>query len=59
MSTRVFVARLAGCAVFDPNGDRVGRIRDVLVVRRNLQAPRVVGFDPFARLADFLKAETR
>ena len=44
MSTRVFVARLAGCAVFDPNGDRVGRIRDVLVVRRNLQAPRVVGF---------------
>jgi CBS domain-containing protein/sporulation protein YlmC with PRC-barrel domain len=41
--TRVFVARLVGCAVFDPAGDRVGRVRDVLVVYRRKQSPRVVG----------------
>lgn len=43
-ATRVFVARLVGCAVFDPVGDRVGRVRDVLVVYRRKQPPRVVGF---------------
>ncbi len=44
MSTqRVFVARLAGCAVFDPVGDRLGKVRDVVVVYRNTQAPRVIG----------------
>ena len=44
MSTnRVFAARLAGVPVFDPNGDRVGRVRDVLVVRRATASPRVVG----------------
>lgn len=44
MSTaRVFVARLSGCAVFDPAGDRVGRVRDVLVVYRRNDPPRVVG----------------
>ncbi|WP_127793875.1 magnesium transporter MgtE N-terminal domain-containing protein [Agromyces sp. LHK192] len=42
-ATRVFVARLAGCAVFDPAGDRVGRVRDALVVYRKSDAPRVVG----------------
>ncbi|MGA1812110.1 CBS domain-containing protein [Frondihabitans sp. 4ASC-45] len=42
-ATRVFVARLAGCLVFDPAGDRVGKVRDVLVVYRNDEAPRVVG----------------
>ncbi|MCW4386508.1 CBS domain-containing protein [Salinibacterium sp. SYSU T00001] len=42
--TRVFVARLAGCSVFDPAGDRVGKVRDVLVVYRATQSPRVVGF---------------
>ncbi|MHB1171370.1 MAG: magnesium transporter MgtE N-terminal domain-containing protein [Lacisediminihabitans sp.] len=42
-ATRVFVARLAGCSVFDPAGDKVGRVRDVLVVYRNKDAPRVVG----------------
>ncbi len=30
--TRVFVARLAGLAVFDPIGDQVGRVRDVVVM---------------------------
>lgn len=43
-ATRVFAARLAGCSVFDPAGDRVGRVRDVLVIYRSSDAPRVVGF---------------
>jgi len=40
---RVFVARLNGCSVFDPVGDKVGRVRDVLVVFRSARPPRVVG----------------
>ena len=41
---RVFVARLAGVAVFDPYGDQVGRVRDVVVVLRiGRQPPRVLG----------------
>ncbi|MEZ3159727.1 CBS domain-containing protein [Microbacterium sp. BWT-B31] len=44
MSTqRVFVARLAGCSVFDPAGDRLGRVRDVVVIYRKDDPPRVVG----------------
>lgn len=42
-TTRVFAARLVGCSVFDPNGDRVGKVRDVLVVSRAQGGPRVVG----------------
>lgn len=42
-ASKVFVARLAGCTVFDPAGDRVGKVRDVLVVYRKTNAPRVVG----------------
>ncbi|PJJ71595.1 Mg/Co/Ni transporter MgtE [Diaminobutyricimonas aerilata] len=42
-ATRVFVARLNGAAVFDPAGDRVGRVRDALVVYRKTEPPRVVG----------------
>ncbi len=42
-ATRVFVARLAGCSVFDPAGDKVGKVRDVLVVYRQKLSPRVVG----------------
>ncbi|MDQ1546032.1 MAG: hypothetical protein QOH69_936 [Actinomycetota bacterium] len=38
------MARLAGCSVFDPFGDRVGKVRDVLVVYRKSGSPRVVGF---------------
>jgi len=42
--TRVFVARLAGLAVFDPLGDQVGRIRDVVVVFGTAgKGPRAVG----------------
>ena len=42
-SQRVFVARLAGCTVFDPAGDRLGKVRDVVVVYRKSDPPRVVG----------------
>jgi CBS domain-containing protein/sporulation protein YlmC with PRC-barrel domain len=42
-ATRVFVARLAGCSVFDPAGDKVGKARDVVVVYRRTESPRVVG----------------
>lgn len=40
---RVFVARLAGCAVFDPVGDKVGKVIDVLVSYRRSGAPRATG----------------
>ncbi|XPP25557.1 MAG: magnesium transporter MgtE N-terminal domain-containing protein [Leucobacter sp.] len=42
-SSRVFVGRLAGRGVFDPAGDRIGKVRDVLVVYRASASPRVVG----------------
>jgi len=41
--SRVFVARLAGLPVFDPLGDRVGRVRDVVVIPRGTRRPRAVG----------------
>jgi flagellar motility protein MotE (MotC chaperone) len=42
--TRVFCARLPGLAVFDPNRDQVGRVRDVVsTLRLGGQPPRVVG----------------
>ncbi len=42
--TRVFIARLAGIAVFDPMGDQVGRVRDVVVTLRiGREPPRVLG----------------
>lgn len=39
----MFVARLAGTAVFDPLGDQVGRVRDVVVLLRPKGEPRAVG----------------
>jgi CBS domain-containing protein/sporulation protein YlmC with PRC-barrel domain len=43
-STRVFVARLTGLSVFDPLGDQVGRVRDVVVMfGANRPEPRVIG----------------
>lgn len=43
-ATRVYVARLAGLAVFDPNGDQVGRVRDTVArLRTGGQPPQVVG----------------
>ena len=42
--TRIFLARLAGTAVFDPNGDPVGKVRDaVATLRSNNQPPRILG----------------
>ncbi|MFM6971935.1 MAG: magnesium transporter MgtE N-terminal domain-containing protein [Rhodoluna sp.] len=43
-ASRVFIARLAGCGVFDPAGDRVGKVIDVLVAYRNSGSPRATGF---------------
>lgn len=45
-SPRVFVARLAGLSVFDPMGDEVGRVRDVVVSmarRSRSPGPRAIG----------------
>lgn len=43
--TRVFIAKLAGTPVFDPNADRVGKIRDAVAsLRQDNLAPRVIGF---------------
>ncbi|MGI8536264.1 MAG: hypothetical protein ACR2K2_07120 [Mycobacteriales bacterium] len=42
--TRVFIGGVAGLPVFDPIGDQVGRIRDVVVaLRLGREAPRVLG----------------
>jgi len=41
---RIFLARLAGIGVFDPNGDLLGRVRDaVTMLRVDRQPPRVLG----------------
>jgi len=41
---RVFAARLAGLPVFDPQGDQVGKVRDLVVaLRTDVQQPRVLG----------------
>src|SRR4029450_11146592 len=43
-ATRVYVARLAGLAMFDPNGDQVGRVREAVArARTGNLPPRVVG----------------
>ncbi|MDR1188850.1 MAG: CBS domain-containing protein [Bifidobacteriaceae bacterium] len=42
-SRRIFVARLAGTAVFDPIGDRVGWARDVVVNIGLRGRPRAIG----------------
>ncbi|MGH3436156.1 MAG: magnesium transporter MgtE N-terminal domain-containing protein [Sciscionella sp.] len=42
--TRVFSAQLAGLPVFGPDGERIGRLRDVVAgLRLNNTAPRVLG----------------
>src|SRR3978361_260530 len=41
---RVFLARLAGIDVFDPNGDPLGKVRaDVTILRAARQSPRLLG----------------
>ena len=41
---RVFVARLVGLPIFDPVGEQVGKVRDLVVaVRTEVHQPRVLG----------------
>ncbi|MFI8350156.1 magnesium transporter MgtE N-terminal domain-containing protein [Streptomyces sp. NPDC085596] len=41
---RIFVSHLAGVPVFDPAGDQVGRVRDIVVMLRvGRRPPRVLG----------------
>ncbi len=41
---RVYVARLVGLPIFDPQGDQVGKVRDVVAaVRSEVKQPRVLG----------------
>jgi CBS domain-containing protein len=43
--TRIFIAKLAGTPVFDPNGDRVGKIRDAISTPpTKVSNPRILGF---------------
>jgi Mg/Co/Ni transporter MgtE len=55
--TRVYVARLAGLPVYDPNGDQVGKVRDVVaMLRQGTQPPRILGLvvEVFARRRIFV-----
>ncbi|OKL48109.1 magnesium transporter MgtE N-terminal domain-containing protein [Boudabousia marimammalium] len=58
---RIFAARLAGTTVFDPIGDAVGRVADIVILLSFRNAPRAVGlvvevgnrrrvFLPFSRI---------
>ncbi|MGH3736681.1 MAG: magnesium transporter MgtE N-terminal domain-containing protein [Micromonosporaceae bacterium] len=42
-ATRVYLARIADIAIYDPNGDQVGRVRDAVARPRGNQPPRVIG----------------
>ncbi|MFE2586019.1 magnesium transporter MgtE N-terminal domain-containing protein [Streptomyces sp. NPDC059378] len=43
-SPRIFVSHLAGVPVFDPNGDQVGHVRDLVVILRvGRRPPRLLG----------------
>ena len=55
--TRVFLARLVGLPIFDPQGDQVGKVRDVVVTLRTERSqPRVLGLvvEVFGRRRVFL-----
>lgn len=42
--TRVYAARLVGLPIFDPQGDQVGKVRDLVVaIRSEEHQPRVLG----------------
>lgn len=44
VAPRIFVSHLSGVAVFDPNGDQVGRVRDlVAILRVGRKPPRLLG----------------
>ena len=41
---RVYAARLVGLPIFDPQGDQVGKVRDLVVaIRSETNQPRVLG----------------
>lgn len=42
-TSRVFVSRLAGTSVFDPIGDEVGKVRDVVILVRPKGNPSAIG----------------
>ena len=55
--TRVFVGRLTGLPVFDPAGDQVGRVRDLVAMLRPVgRGPRVLGLvvEVFGRRSIFV-----
>ena len=55
--SRVFLARLVGLPIFDPRGDQVGKVRDVVVTLRSERSqPRVLGLvvEMFGRRRVFL-----
>jgi Mg/Co/Ni transporter MgtE len=54
---RVYAARLVGLPIFDPQGDQVGKVRDLVVAIRSEQSqPRVLGLvaEVFGRRRVFL-----
>ncbi|GIH91414.1 magnesium transporter [Planobispora siamensis] len=42
-NVRIFIARLAGTPIFDPAGDQIGRVRDVVVTVSGTAPPHVHG----------------
>ncbi|HET6560957.1 MAG TPA: CBS domain-containing protein [Marmoricola sp.] len=54
--TLVFVGRLSGLQVFDPAGDQVGRVRDLVAIVRSGDRPRILGLvvDVLGRRSVFL-----
>ena len=52
----VFVGRLSGLQVFDPAGDQVGRVRDLVAIVRAGDRPRILGLvvDVLGRRSVFL-----
>ncbi len=54
--TLVFVGRLSGLQVFDPAGDQVGRVRDLVAIIRTSDRPRILGLvvDVLGRRSVFL-----
>jgi CBS domain-containing protein/sporulation protein YlmC with PRC-barrel domain len=65
VSDRIFISRLTGTAVFDPQGDQLGKVRDTVVhLRHSNNPPRIIGllvevpqrrlvFLPMSRVTDF------
>lgn len=54
--SRVFAARLRSLPIFDPAGDLVGRVRDLVCVLRPTSPPRILGLvvEVFGRRAIFV-----